>query len=434
MHWKRFAQAFVLGAGISLVGAGCSAVDALVSSSAGQRAGARSPERLLAIGRVFENQGHLAKASAMYRQALKSDPKNQVARQRLQFIADINSGKSLAPSDLLSRRAIAAADTLTTGGRTKTKRPTRKTTFVAEKPTALKDALDSSSVVASLKPDTNLDLTPTVIEPTLMQRELELNDVAAEEVAGTIEIVDTGWELAEYETDSDFGKSDSGSVAITTDGIVDIETVSFDGEMNLVDGVTNAIATEESNQWVPVRRTQVTLEETMRYMQAPEDHVLDLLGSLRNGEHEGVQALAATVLAECERHQGRVNDALADACGTPSELLQVAARDALVQRNVVDDSSIEHLMVLLASEDADVRSQAATCLRNFNNTQWADACVTGLSDLLFDEKPQVIALAAATLGDFGSSAASHARTLAELSSSDDDLIRQASTIALQRIQ
>ena len=55
MHWKRLVHAFLLGTGMSVVGVGCAAVDALVSSPAGRGASSSSPERLIAVGRVFEN-------------------------------------------------------------------------------------------------------------------------------------------------------------------------------------------------------------------------------------------------------------------------------------------------------------------------------------------------------------------------------------------
>ena len=112
MHWKRLVHAFLLGTGMSVVGVGCAAVDALVSSPAGRCASSSSPERLIAVGRVFENQGRMSQAQAMYRQALKSDPGNSIARERMEFIASISSGRTFSPSELRSKEAIAVADSL----------------------------------------------------------------------------------------------------------------------------------------------------------------------------------------------------------------------------------------------------------------------------------------------------------------------------------
>ena len=76
MYSNRVLCALLFGVGMTVIGAGCAAVDALVSSPAGNGANRSSSSRMAAIGRVFENQERYAKAQSMYRSALKADPKN----------------------------------------------------------------------------------------------------------------------------------------------------------------------------------------------------------------------------------------------------------------------------------------------------------------------------------------------------------------------
>ncbi|MCP4513243.1 MAG: hypothetical protein GY826_43360, partial [Fuerstiella sp.] len=68
MFCKRSVQVFLLGSGLSMFGVGCAVVDAVVSSPPGNNAAkSASPQRLAAIGRMFENQGRLGHAQVMYR-------------------------------------------------------------------------------------------------------------------------------------------------------------------------------------------------------------------------------------------------------------------------------------------------------------------------------------------------------------------------------
>ncbi len=102
----------LLGGLLSSSSVGCATINAIVSehrASAGDKN--VSAERMVAIGRVFENQGRLDQAEVMYRRALKKSPNNEAIRDQLQQLADKRSGRTFGAGSVES--AIAMADKAT---------------------------------------------------------------------------------------------------------------------------------------------------------------------------------------------------------------------------------------------------------------------------------------------------------------------------------
>lgn len=434
MLWKRITHAFLLGAGISMVGVGCSAVNALVSSSAGLGADGSSPQRLVAIGRVFENQGHINRATAMYRQAMKADPGNSIAQERLQFIAGINSGKTFTPSERRSHQALAMADSI----QKRAKRTTRQAT---ETRSGLKAALANDSLMASLRPSTGSSGRPAVNASSsttqAVQQVAGLEQAADNEIitafaddAGWVNVVDTGWELAEMVDTASSEPSIQPSRAVATDEHSSgIQIVALELDDSSVSGQVSV-----ASEWKASRRSPVSLDEVASYMGAPDSNVELLLRALAHGEDEGVKALAATLLAECSANDVAINSALRDATAESSELIRLAAGDALIQRNAITDDGVDQLLSLLVSSNPEIRIQAAASLRNCAHTQWGLRCVEGLSQLLSQPNADVVVVAASTLGDFGELATAHVDKLQQLSTSDNELVVEAALNALSRIQ
>ena len=423
MHWKRLVHAFLLGTGMSVVGVGCAAVDALVSSPAGRGASGSSPERLIAVGRVFENQGRMPQAQAMYRQALKSDPGNSIARERMEFIASMNSGRSFSPSELRSRDAIAVADSLQSKQQIKSQ---------------------SSSKSASQQATTRRS---TELESTLAAAGRAKRDIATSEDskafaddfkddAGWIQIVETGWELAEME-ESVASESTSADLKIVpANQQSTIETVSYDDDTNSQAEVVTAEVrtTTTSTEWRASSRSKVTFAELSAWIDSPIENQDNLLRALKSGEDDGVKALAAAMLTECSLGDDSINVALREACKSSSSLLKVTGRDTLIQRGAIDQAGVDELISLLSDTDADIRAQAAASLRNCAGTEWTSSCVEGLSVLLHDAEPTTVAVAASTLGDFGTHAAECTEQLKRLLQSDNTLISEAAMVALNRLQ
>lgn len=112
----------LLGGLLSSSSVGCATINAIVSE---HRAGSGdknvSAERMVAIGRVFENQGRLDQAEVMYRRALKKNPTDTAIRDQLQQLADKKNGRTFGAGSVES--AIAMADKAT--GRVSV--PTRRT-------------------------------------------------------------------------------------------------------------------------------------------------------------------------------------------------------------------------------------------------------------------------------------------------------------------
>lgn len=99
----------LLGGLLSSSSVGCATINAIVSE---HRAGSGeknvSAEHMVAIGRVFENQGRLDQAEVMYRRALKKNPADSAIRDQLQQLADKKNGRTFGAGTVES--AIAMAD------------------------------------------------------------------------------------------------------------------------------------------------------------------------------------------------------------------------------------------------------------------------------------------------------------------------------------
>ncbi len=129
----KISQPFVLLLGVLLSASsiGCSAVTAVVRDYRPAPRGVRdgSADRMVAIGRVFENQGHFDKAEVMYRGALKKDPNDRAIRDQLQHLADHRSGREFKAGGVTG--AIALADSVSTPGRTARRQTTPASVRVA---------------------------------------------------------------------------------------------------------------------------------------------------------------------------------------------------------------------------------------------------------------------------------------------------------------
>ncbi len=419
MHWKRFAHAFLLGLGFSVLGVGCAAVNALVSSPAGSGADPSSPQRLAAIGRVFENQGRYTQATAMYRRALKVDPGNSVAQDRLQYIASRRADRTFNGTEQQTQQALAVADSIGTrqapSGRTQRAAQRQSVgrgaqvppvnVAASQRPVDIQTALNNDSVISSL--------TPIEIKDGTHQDDRVRVDIADTdfELAGRVDVADSSPPTQEL----GFAPADQRFPAPT------ITTVGF------ADDAATDSAWKSSNG-------AVRLEAIMEWLNTPGDFEGELIEALTQGEDEGVQALAASALAECSSSSSVVDDALEYAWSGDSALVAVTALESLVLRGTLTENGVGQLLSMAQSSDAEIRSQAAGSLRHLAGSQWSTNCVIGLCDLLADNDPATVAMAASTLGDFGVEAADCRDDLrAALNATRNTFTREAIEHALSRI-
>lgn len=102
----------LLGGLLSSSSVGCATFNAIVSEHRAASGDKNvSAERMVAIGRVFENQGRLDQAEVMYRRALKKSPRDAAIRDQLQQLAEKKNGRTFGAGSVES--AVAMADAAT---------------------------------------------------------------------------------------------------------------------------------------------------------------------------------------------------------------------------------------------------------------------------------------------------------------------------------
>ena len=416
-----------------MFGAGCAVVDAVVNSPAGNAATRPSPQRMAAIGRMFENQGHVAQAQMMYRTALKAEPGNLVARERLKQIAALKSERVFESTTRSTRQAIAAADSLKPPGRaSKPQAATRETAeqLIVSAPddsgditvVALASVIGNDPVIkAAATTATTTSLTP---EPVTAS-DLPIVAAALSVVSTETESDDAGRRGMAFAPAARLHVADTSA---TPAPLSEIDTVGYTDQGSLEANPVSLAA-----EWTAADRV-VTVEQVANWMEAPQHHSDELFTALHFGENDGVKALAAVLLTEVSPDDERINQAIGRAAASGSNLLKVTALDALIQRGAITNEGIGDLLALLADGDPILRSQAASSLRNCADSEWAAQCVDGLRELLSDEDIGVVAMAASTLGDFGSHAFSVCGDLQRLAvEQNDPYILEAVSVALQRI-
>lgn len=510
MHWNRSALIFLLCSGFCTLNFGCAAFNAIVSSPAGHSAPRGEAKKLAAIGRVFENQGHYRQAQVMYRKALKAQPGNVVAQERLQYIASRQADREFQASEKDTLAAVAMADSLTTkahiagaektdaglplagspvvqvsnisetleqernavmaslnpagevhvrnepaekSGGLKPKPQRRATKATASASTAAvsrrtskvtpavevsKEVVTSTAVPQrrSVISSNRVPFVPVAIEPMLgspdeAAERLVLHQTTEPQVADveSFESIDLQYHRG---TVTRAGAADVALTFLETTDDAGVANVSYSDD---TEGVANVLQ-ESSNGaggWKSTGRT-IPLEELLQWTDTPIANRDHLLFALTNGEDDGVKALAAAMLAECPMNDHEVDAALDHACQNASDVLKLSARDVLIQRGRITEQGIADLLDLMRNGGSEIRAQAAASLRNCAGSRFGSQCVSGLGRMLTDNDPEIVAIAATTLGDFGREAVPHRdRLIYLLATTDNELILDAVNTAVNRV-
>lgn len=429
MRVKKSACALLIGGGLSVLNIGCAAVDALVSSPAGHSAGTNSPQRVAAIGRVFENQGRYTQARAMYQQVLRSDPNNTTARDRLQYIASIHSG---ANRHTAIPEAIAVADFVASRKRSNLQTPSPQ---ASQDSVVFESQRDQSPIqmVQAFEPK-------SLVEPAALTIGGELEQVKNDLSFDPIELTNGDLAAGASPTDSSDSK---GLVSFDTapeevghwaDSVSDeIAVISRQEAFENIDLSNDESENSSGGFWRPARTT-VSLSEVLNWSDTPGLYSDELVAAIDQGKDQGVQALAVTLLGEIRQPDAAVITALKQAAVARTPLVRAAALDALVIQGENNSESLDGLLSLLAGDEAKIRTQAAATLRRMAGTEWSNDAATGLHRLLHDQNDEVVAVAAASLSEFGVAAVSCRERLSEITATtSSEMVLEAASMALSRI-
>ena len=330
--------------------AGCAGNSSVVARRGMDRCSNVAPERLISIARVFESQGRLEQADAMYRKALQHDPSNNLALNRIAHIASLNQTRTFRGPNVDSGL------------------PVDSQLFANHKPSAA-----SVQFVAPAAPPRSVASTQNSQVPMFAQPEAE--SVVAADRAVFVKTVHPA-SIAYYESPP-------------TEPPGGARLDSMDSASQLVsDTVT-----------VPAHPTASNVMAD--WLDAPARHVEELLATLQSNRHPDQRTLAATLLAEAPAGDTRVNSALEAHCVGHDAIVAAAAADSLLVRGVVSSTSVPALLALADHSDSEIRGRVSSSMRMLAGTTWEADAVQMLITRLDDSNPAVRGMAALTLGDFG---------------------------------
>lgn len=371
----KFSQPLVLllGSVLSASGIGCSAISAVVSDSRpANRENRGDADRLAAIGRVFENQGHYDKAEVMYRKALRNRPQDSELRSQLQQLAERQREQKFGPTE--TANAIAIAD------------------IVSPPKSGVRSVHKTVNATPETPPSPESHRTASVEVPTNVQQSPTL------------------------------------APELEADPVVQIAASRPDATPQI------KLTSGEKQGWRSSQQHAINSDDILVALDQPDDHVDMLLEAMNCGDGVEARSLAATLLGDCDPGNTRVHDALVQHQGIQSDPeVLIAICDSQIERNEADQQTANCLLCLCAGSGSEIQIQAASQLRNFVGTAQELSCRTALNELLGSAEPNVRATAAVTLGDFASLESSTLTRLQELADADaDPNVREAAQSALTR--
>ncbi len=380
----KISQPFVLllGGLLSASSIGCSAVSAVVHDSRPAPHDSRegSADRMVAIGRVFENQGRFDSAEVMYRRALKQNPRNPVVRDQLQQLANRRKSREFTADP--ASTAIALADSVSARDNTAGRAVLPATAVTATQTKAVAERQPTAAV------------SPRVVPTAAEAQERPQVEYAAVAAMAT----------------------DAAPVTVAA------TELSVEGPPVPDSGRSSELA------------DTVTAEEILAVIDEAADHSELLIRGLQVGDSWETKCLAATLLGDCAPDNSKVRDMLAD--GAPANAddgLRLAIATSRIQRGEADVSTARSLISLLESGAEDTRIQAAAELRHFGGTEAHEDCVLALRHLLATDSENLRAIAAVTLGDFPHIDPETSSQLRKLSTDDDSSqVREAASAAVGR--
>lgn len=456
----------LLGGILSASSLGCAAITAVVCDSRPVHRETRSnADRLVAIGRVFENQGCYDKAEVVYRKAQALSPQDASIRSQLEQLVARRKEKQFGPSGTAD--AIAMADAVRPPERNTA---TLQTAAVSETggralaAATVETAAHLPAAAATVETAAHLPVAAATVEtvaylPVAAAKQSDAppqvpdaKEIAVPLILHAKATPKTGSQPVAPIKNSDFKESLPGQWKAANQGLAgkNLPDVAFannvvtkpdsddvsgqDSEPRI--GIEPQIAlVSASTEGLPETvRDRLTADDVMVALESPEQHVELLLAALANGCDTETRSLAATLLGDCDPGNAQVRDALNHQHELPSPPdLLLAVCDSQIERGESSQGTIDSLIRLCTKFSAETQIQAVAQLRNFSGTRFESLCVGTLSDLLSDEEPAVRAAAAVTLGDFSGLDSNIVKRLRELTADGaNENVREAAGLALAR--
>lgn len=453
MRLKKSAFALLLGGSLSVLNVGCAAMNAMVSSPAGHSAGSSSPQRVVAIGRVFENQGRYAQARAMYRQALRSDPHNTTAQDRLQYLASMQSpnhrqsvtDEAFAVADVVAPRVSRSRSSQTEqSAPSSTAEPSIRMVRAFESPGEVRSAaltvggeLESALTTTASTVTDAVETKVVEWQPGTPVTGIELS--SQPEAVGRVSFSSDATEM--YAHSTDYVAEEIGVVSRqaasqrfevqATEQLIDVTDEVL--ECTELELFPEAEVSGNVGLWRPARGS-ISLADVLQWSDAPSGHSSQLIDATRSGSDSGVKALAVALLGEVDQPDQDVVTALKQSAMSQIPMVQAAALDALVLQGHSDSETVDGLLSLLTGDDASIQTRAAGTLIRMANTEWRDDAIAGLYQLLEDGNDNVVAVAATSLSEFGEAAVGcRERLTAVAANTSSELVLEATSMALSRI-
>ncbi len=369
----------LLGGVLVASGAGCSAASALLTESRPASAVRQnSADRMVAIGQVFEKQGRLEQAEAMYRGALKKNPSDASIRRQLVAVQSMR------------KPMVGPASAGTALARTATGASPVKNAEVAGKP-----APAETAGLPKVGPGKGIAAQAASVSSS----SVESTPAPATKAAP------------------------SGAAEVTATPVSATRTV------------TPPVAAVPTPVKSAAKPQSPGLEDVLAAADTPENHCVLMVDALVNGDQIETRCLAATLLGECSPGNEQVKQALKQTAETASDTgLLLAVVDSQLQRGELSPASASRLTGMLNGADPALQIQVTTMLRHFAGRDSEAVCVQALETLLGSSDEDVRATAVLTLGDFGQSATRLRARLTEMAGKDSSVsVREAATVTLGRM-
>ena len=444
MHFQK-PVVLLLGGLLTASGIGCSAASALFTDMRPAPVVHKSSsERMLAIGRMFEEQGRLDRAEAMYRGAVRKNPRDQAARESLANVqsrrrAPQTGGSLVAAQPATKQTPVRPVSTTSPA-------PQAKVNAAAKPPAAAQQAAPKSQ---SPKPAAPVEKPPQA--PPAQQQQQPAIPPSLPGVPAAA----SGPNSASGQPSKPAAASAAATVAapVPTPASAPVSAPSPAPATTPAPAQTPAsVATSNPPSPpatvvseptfpaldVPVALSSesdaVTLDHVLAAVEAPAEQKTLLIRGLHSGDTPEAQCLAAALLGECGAADAEVTAALEEA-GTKSDdpCLVLAVLDSQLNRGKPHINTASNLLRLLPISDAETQIQGITSLRHFSGTESRGECVKYLSGLLESGNSELRAAAVLALGDMGPLPAETIERLEKLSKEDEcEAVRESAAATLAR--
>lgn len=386
MRSHRPLTGLTLGVLICVGSAGCAVNSSIALRGPGRRSDTVAPQRLLAIAKVFEQQGHLDRAASMYERVLAHDPTSIQARNAIANIESMNR-----PRDFRGTQPAASE---------------------VRGETLLADSTDYSKQNIHVVED--IPSSPVPESPIVIQPEMPIA------VSGVLKLPPVPPATSIEVASSVVGTAvETSTQAVTAVGSV----------LDLTVPANRLVSLEEvRNQTASAARTMAGLPDEAH------SNMSVLLRVLNESDDPERRAVAAALLADSPANEARVDSALEQHCLNDTALVSSSACESLLARGLVSGQIIRTLLSLSEHPDAGVRNQVCGSLRRLADTPWEDDAVHASLIRLDDTSPTVRGMAALTLSEFpGRSELILKRLVERYDLETDESVRGSLELAAERI-